>query len=407
MNKSGFITLLFLATIFLSNMGAMAQSSGVLNGQDSTFRPITTAVPFLSFAPDSRASGMGDVGVATSADANSVHWNNGKLAFIENNYGFSMSYSPWLGNIVDDMALYYLSGYYKIDRVQTVAVSMRYFDLGSIQLTDGNNQPLGIENPKEFAFDATYSRKLSENFGIGVTARYINSNLIGAVGGQGKVGQSVAVDIGTYYTKDIVLGATNSNLSFGANISNIGQKVTYTDDSQEDFIPINLRLGTALKMELDPFNSLTFAVDFNKLMVPSPPIYQLDDDGNKIPDNNNPGSFVIERGKDPNRNLISGMFGSFSDAPDGFKEEMQEIMIASGVEYLYKDVFAARLGYFYEHVNKGGRQYFTLGAGFKYNVFGIDFSYLIPGDQNNPLAETVRFTLLFNFDKAEPVEAAN
>lgn len=404
MMNTAFKSLLGLAILIISLNKSLAQS-GVLNGQDTTRRPITTAVPFLGFAPDSRASGMGDAGVATSPDANSVHWNNGKLAFIENSYGFALSYSPWLGKIVDDMALYYTTGFYKIDRVQTIAGSMRYFDMGTIQLTNDQNQPLGVENPREFAFDATYSRKLSEDLGIGVTARYINSNLIGSINGTQKVGQSVAVDLGVYYTKDVVLGSTNTNMSYGLSVTNIGQKVTYTDASQEDFIPINLRVGTAWKFELDPFNSLTFALDFNKLMVPTPPIYARDADGNVLRDNN--GNPIIAKGKDPNRNLISGMFGSFTDAPDGFSEEMQEIMIATGAEYWYKQIFAARLGYFYESVAKGGRQYFTIGAGFRYQVFGIDFSYLVPGDQNNPLAETVRFTLLFNFDKAEPSDAAN
>lgn len=379
--------------------------SGVVNGQDTTRRVITTAVPFIGFAPDSRASGMGDVGVATSADANSVHWNNGKLAFVDRKFGASISYSPWLATITNDMALYYLSGYYKIDRVQAVAVSMRYFDLGSIQLTGEFGEPLGVDNPREGAVDATYSRKLSENLGIGVTARYIWSNLIGSISGVSQKGSSVAVDIGTYYNKDIHLGSTNANWALGAHVSNIGQKVTYSTDDFKDFIPINLRLGTALKLELDPFNSLTFAVDFNKLLVPTPPVYELDENGYPVLDADD--NRVIKRGKDPNRNLISGMFGSFSDAPDGFPEEMQEIMISFGAEYWYKELFAARTGYFYENDAKGGRKYFTLGVGFRYQKFGIDFSYLIPGKQDHPLAETIRFSLLFNFDKEDSKEDLN
>ncbi|WP_316044836.1 type IX secretion system outer membrane channel protein PorV [Reichenbachiella agarivorans] len=314
MNNKGIKGIIFLALLCISTTHSWAQS-GVLNGQDPDRRVIVTAVPFVSFAPDSRASGMGDAGVATSPDANSVHWNNGKLAFIDQKFGASMSYSPWLATITNDMALYYLSGFYKIDRVQTVGVSMRYFDLGSIQLTDASGNLLGVDNPREGAVDATYSRKLSENLGIGVTARYIWSNLIGATSGVSQKGTSVAVDIGTYYHKDIRLGATNANWALGAHISNIGQKVTYSTDEFEDFIPINLRLGTALKLELDPFNTLTFALDFNKLMVPTPPVYEEDENG---PVYDQDGNRIIERGKDPNRNLISGMFGSFSDAPDGF-----------------------------------------------------------------------------------------
>ncbi|MCV9388111.1 type IX secretion system outer membrane channel protein PorV [Reichenbachiella ulvae] len=404
MNTTGIKGILgLLALLFIVNSGLMAQS-GTLNGQDSLRRVITTAVPFISFAPDSRASGMGDVGVATSADANSVHWNNGKLAFIDSKFGASISYSPWLATITNDMALYYLSGYYKIDRVQTVAVSMRYFDLGSIQLTDDTGGLLGVDNPREGAVDATYSRKLSENLGIGVTARYIWSNIIGSVSGISQKGTSVAVDVGTYYNKDLHLGRTNANLALGAHVSNIGQKVTYSTDDFKDFIPINLRLGAALKLELDPVNTLTFAVDFNKLMVPTPPIYELDADGNPVYQN---GKRVIVRGKDPDRNLISGMFGSFSDAPDGFSEEMAEIMISAGTEYWYRDLFAARAGYFYEAESKGGRKYFTLGVGFRYQKFGVDFSYLIPGEQDHPLAETIRFSLLFDFAKGDTGEDLN
>ncbi|UXX80395.1 type IX secretion system outer membrane channel protein PorV [Reichenbachiella carrageenanivorans] len=391
---------ILLASI-LSLPGFMVSAQTQVTGQEGADdrRVITTAVPFVSFAPDSRASGMGDAGVATSPDANSVHWNNGKLAFIEHNYGASLSYSPWLGKIVDDMSLTYLSGYYKLDRIQTLGLSMRYFDLGEIHLTDLEGSQLGIENPREVAFDGTYSRKLTEKIGIGVTARYIWSNLVGSGTNAAKPASSFAVDLGFYYTNPIVIGGKDSEISFGTAITNIGQKMTYGTQSDADFIPINLRVGTALKVGLDAFNSLTFALDLNKLMVPTPPIYDENDDGSRNQDNN--GNDIILKGKDPNRNLMAGMFGSFTDAPDGFSEEMQEIMIATGVEYWYKELFAARLGYFYENKNKGGRQYMTLGLGFRYQKFGIDFSYLVPGDNNHPLAETIRFSLLFNFDKAE------
>ncbi|MEP2023886.1 MAG: type IX secretion system outer membrane channel protein PorV [Reichenbachiella sp.] len=389
---------ILLATILsIPNLVVFAQTQ--TSGQEGS-RVITTAVPFVSFAPDSRATGMGDAGVATSPDANSVHWNNGKLAFIEHNYGASLSYSPWLGKIVDDMSLTYLSGYYKIDRIQTVGVSMRYFDLGKIHLTDVIGGDLGTENPREVAFDATYSRKLTEKIGIGVSARYIWSNLIGSGTNAAKAATSFAVDLGFYYTNPIVIGGKDSEISFGTAITNIGQKTTYGTESDADFIPINLRVGTAIKVGLDAFNSLTFALDLNKLMVPTPPIYAYEEDG-ETPVIDNNGDQVILKGKDPNRNLMAGMFGSFTDAPDGFSEEMQEIMISTGVEYWYKELFAARLGYFYENENKGGRQYLTLGLGLRYQKFGIDFSYLVPGDNNHPLAETIRFSLLFNFDKAE------
>ncbi|MEO9966040.1 MAG: type IX secretion system outer membrane channel protein PorV [Reichenbachiella sp.] len=388
-----------ILTFLLSVPSLVVLSQTQTSGQEGA-RVITTAVPFISFAPDSRATGMGDVGVATSPDANSVHWNNGKLAFIDHDYGASLSYSPWLGKIVDDMFLTYLSGYYKIDRIQTIGVSMRYFDLGQIHLTDVAGGSLGVENPREVAFDGTYSRKLTEKIGIGVTARYIWSNLIGSSTSAAKAAKSVSVDLGFYYTNPIVIGGKDSELSLGASITNIGQKATYGNESEADFIPINLRIGTAVKVGLDAFNTLTFAFDLNKLMVPTPPIYEYEDDGvTPVLDNNQ--EQVILKGKDPNRNLLGGMFGSFTDAPDGFSEELQEIMIATGVEYWYKELFAARVGYFHENKSKGARQYMTMGLGFRYQKFGIDFSYLIPGDNNHPLAETIRFSLLFNFDKAE------
>ena len=397
MTTTTFKRILFATILSLPGLVVFGQTQ--TSGQEGR-RVITTAVPFVSFAPDSRATGMGDAGVATSPDANSVHWNNGKLAFIDHNYGASLSYSPWLGKIVDDMSLTYLSGYYKIDRIQTVGMSMRYFDLGKIHLTDVVGGDLGTENPREVAFDATYSRKLTEKIGLGVSARYIWSNLIGSGTSAAKAATSFAVDLGFYYTNPIVIGGKDSEISFGTAITNIGQKTTYGTESDADFIPINLRVGTALKVGLDAFNSLTFALDLNKLMVPTPPVYEYEADG-ETPVLDNNGDPVILKGKDPDRNLLGGMFGSFSDAPDGGSEELQEIMIATGVEYWYKELFAARLGYFYEHENKGGRKYLTLGLGLRYQKFGIDFSYLVPGDNNHPLAETIRFSLLFNFDKAQ------
>lgn len=373
----------------------MAQNTGIIVGQDTTRRVITTAVPFLSITPDSRSGGMGDAGVAISPDANSTHWNPAKLVFIDNKMGFSLSYSPWLAKIINDMSLSYLSGYYKITKEQAVAVSLRYFDLGEIFFTDDNNNPQGNFNPKEVAVDATYSRMLSNSFSLGITIRYVNSNLTGhfqTSSVEAKPANTVSADVSAYYKKDTKIGL----LAFGGNISNIGAKVTYSNQENKDFIPINLRLGSALTTDLDPYNSITFAIDFNKLLVPTPPIYVVDDNG--VIQKDADGNSLIERGKDPNRNLLSGMFGSFSDAPDGFSEEMQEIMISLGAEYWYNQLFAARLGYFYENANKGNRKFFTLGVGFRYNVFGFDFAYLIPPQQEHPLAETLRFTLHFNFE---------
>lgn len=387
--------------LLLAGLTSFGQSSFV-SGQDASRNPITIAVPFLSFAPDSRASAMGDVGVATSADANSVHWNNAKLAFVESDLGFAFSYSPWLGNIVQDMSLNYLSFYKKIDQTQTFGASMRYFDLGEIALFDEFAIAQGVENPSELAFDGTYSRKLTENMGLGVTVRFIWSNLAGNITGapDASAGTSIAVDLGWYYTKPLLLSGKDSELSFGAHLSNIGQKVTYSTESNENFIPGNLRVGTAFKTNLDAYNTLTLAFDVNKLLVPTPPQYLINDDG-QIETDPSTGEPIIASGKDPNRSLLSGTFGSFGDAPRGFQEELEELTYSAGLEYWYRDVFAARAGYFSEHVNKGNRKYFTVGAGFRYQVFGFDFSYLIPTDgQNNPLADTLRISLLFGLDSS-------
>ena len=342
-------------------------------------------MPFLTITPDARAGGMGDVGVATSADANSVHWNPAKLVFINNDIGFSLSYTPWLGKIINDMAIAYLSGYYKFQKEQAISVSMRYFDLGEIIFTENQEDPGTLFNPREFAFDATYSRMLSQNLSIGVTGRYIHSNLTGSFtsgGLEARPGNSVAADIAVYYNKDLLFSGNNSNIAFGAVISNIGSKLTYSDENNEDFIPTNFRLGTAFTTNLDPYNKLTLGLDFNKLLVPSP---QFD-------------------GSENDKSLLSGIFGSFGDAENGFSEELQEVTISAGAEYWYNDTFAARLGYFLEAEDKGNRKYLTVGLGFRYQVFGIDFAYLVPQEQEHPLAETLRFTLLFNFDKGSQDE---
>jgi hypothetical protein len=346
---------------------------------------ITTAVPFLAISPDARHAALGDAGVATSPDANSAYWNAGKLVFIQTKYGATVSYTPWLGKIVNDMSISYLAGYYKISREQAVAVSMKYFDMGDITFRDG---PLisdisGEYNPRDFAFDATYSRQLSENLGIGISGRYIYSNLTGTSPTvDAKPGKSVAADIGIYYTKQLKWQKL-STLYLGGTITNIGAKLTYTDNNNEDFLPTNFRIGTALTTELDPYNTLTFILDFNKLMVPSPPL--RDSAGN------------IVEGKDPNRSVLNAMFTSFSDAPGGASEELDEVMTSVGIEYWYNRTFAARLGYFNEASTKGNRKYLTVGLGFHKNRFGIDVAYLVPTAQReHPLAETLRFTLHFN-----------
>ena len=404
MNKLNLkLHLLTLITLYISVLQVTAQDqSSLVYAIDEARNPILTAVPFIAIAPDSRATGMGDVGAATSPDVNSAYWNSGKLAFVDQAYGASLSYSPWLKNIVPDMGITYISGFYKIDKVQTVGASFRYFNLGVINLTDELGNSLGIDKPSELYFDGTYSRKLSDRWGIGVSARYINSNLVGASGGQDKAATSVAVDLGTYFVKPVTLGITNAEYSFGANISNIGQKVSYGVRGSSDFIPTNLRVGNALKLQLDPYNSLTLAMDFNKLLVPTPPVYAQNEDGSFQEDNN--GNRIIAKGKDPDRNLIAGMFGSFSDAPGGFSEELKEVTISTGAEYWYRQIFAARLGYVHEHDDKGGRRYASLGFGVRYMTFGFDFSYLIPGDKNNPLADVLRFSLIWQLEETDDTD---
>ena len=397
----------FTIILFISINQNLFSQVGILSGQDTSRRPIITAVPFLLISPDSRGSAMGETGVATSPDANSIHWNNAKLSFIDKKYGFGLSYVPWLGKIVDDMSISYLSGFYKIDEVQAVGLTMKYFDLGEIQLTDNQGLSLGIENPKELSSAFTYSRKLTNDLSLGGTARYIWSNLTGSISNysDAKAGNSFSVDLGFYYNKEITITNRTSELSFGTHISNIGGKITYGSSKSLDFIPANLRFGTSLKTFLDQYNSITLAFDLNKLMVPSPPIYEIDQNGEYVidPITNEP---KILKGKNPNRSVLSGMFSSFSDAPDGFNEEIKEITFSSGFEYWYRDFFALRSGYFFENRDKGGRRFITLGAGIKYNNLGVDFSYLSTIDNDHPLAETMRFSISFLFDKDESFDSS-
>ena len=388
----------FIALAFSFN--AISQDvSGIDEIGRNNLNTITTAVPFLLISPDSRAGGMGDVGVATSPDANSLHWNPAKYSFIDQEVGFAVSYVPWLRNLVPDINLSYISGYKKLNKNEVVAMELRYFTLGDITFTDviGNN--LGQYKPSEFALGSSYSRKLSDQFSLAISARYIYSNLTGGQSAGGiatNAGQSIAADVAGYYIKDIRIAKKDMELAFGANVSNIGNKISYTETSTRDFIPINLRLGTALNADLDDYNKISFAFDLNKLLVPTPPIY------------NDSINDQIDFGKDPNVSVVSGIFQSFGDAPGGFNEEMREINFSVGTEYWYDNQFAIRAGYFNEHNTKGGRKFFTFGSGVKYNVFALDFSYLINASRaingNNPLANTMRFTLTFDFGQMQNVE---
>ena len=431
-----FIAFLLLSTFFANSQSTLDEKFG-----RAGLNTITTAVPFLIIAPDSRAGGMGDAGVATAPDAHSIHWNPAKFAFVEKSMGFSLSYVPWLRKLVPDINLSYLSGYKKIDAMSTVSASLLYFSLGDIQFTDAFGNNTTQFRPNEFAFDVSFARKLSNYFSGGISVRYINSNLTGGVlveGQASRPGQAVAADVSSYFQNDeINLGGKKAVVAAGLNISNIGNKMSYTTSSKRDFIPINMRIGPRFTVNLDDYNAVTFTTDINKLLVPTRPIYETDSAGNAV--TNSAGSQNIVAGKNPDRAVASGMFGSFSDAPgvpvrdgnnnivldpDGtaqiekgsvFAEEMRELTYAFGMEYWYDKQFAVRSGYFYEHALKGNRKYLTVGAGLKYNVFALDFAYLIPAyfgknatsTNRSPLENTLRFTLLFDFEafKAQQEEA--
>jgi hypothetical protein len=352
---------------------------------------IVTAVPFLRIVSDARAGAMGDAGIATTADPNAMHFNASKLVFAESETAISATYTPWLRALgLSDVYLAYLTGYKQLDELQTVGFGLRYFSLGSIQFTDVNGEPLREGRPNEFEIAIAYSRKLADKLSAGVTGKFIYSNLAAGQnlpGGETiEVGIAGAADISFTYLTDLNLSNTESNLAIGLALTNIGSKITYTRSTVRDFLPTNLGLGVAWNLDPNPYNRLTLAVDVNKLMVPTPcqgP--DCDQDGDGIPD---------YKAQSP----ISGIFTSFTDSPEGFSEELRELYYSFGLEYWYDKQFAVRAGYFNEHLQKGNRKYFTVGLGLKYNVFGLNFSYLIPTtNQRNPLDNTLRFTLLFDF----------
>ena len=354
---------------------------------------IATGVPFLTIAPDSRGGAMGDVGAATSADINSQHWNPSKYAFIESEMGVGLSYTPWLRNLVDDINLAYLVGYKKIDDVQTVSSSLRYFSLGDIVFMSEFGQQLATKNPNEFAFDVAYTRLLSDNFSGSVALRFIRSDLTSGFTGDGSEsfpGNSYAADISFFYRNEFRVNRKESVFTAGINISNIGAKISYNEGATKDFIPTNLRLGLGYQTEMDSYNTIAFYADINKLLVPTPNAVDLTNVGDD--------DVIGGSGFSSDKSVIGGMFSSFGDAPGGFKEELQEVSVAIGAEYMYNEQFALRAGYFYEHENKGNRKFLTAGAGLKLNVFALDFSYLVPTERNHPLENTLRFSLSFDID---------
>ncbi|MFV0590013.1 MAG: type IX secretion system outer membrane channel protein PorV [Draconibacterium sp.] len=377
------VQLLFVLTlVVVTTRNSVAQT---VTGANT----ITTAVPFLGITPDSRAGGMGDVGVGTSADVNSQHWNPAKYVFMESDMGVGLSYSPWLRNLVNDINLAYLSGYKKLDDVQSLSASLRYFALGDI-ITADDQGAQGIQiNPNEFAIDFGYSRLLSETWSGAVAVRYIRSDLTGGQlvnGVATNPGNSFAADVAFYYYNEFRRSRKDNSFSAGINIQNIGSKISYTEGAIKDFIPTTLKLGASYTMELDPYNSFSFSVEADKLLVPTPSdsIYSE--------------GAVISGGIGSDIGVIEGIFKSFGDAPGGMKEEFQEITWAVGVEYWYNKQFALRAGYFYENEFKGNRKFLTAGAGLKMNVFALDFSYLLPTQRNHPLENTLRFSLIFDID---------
>ena len=393
-----------VGTSVMLSAQAIAQtgSSSNLTTQELSGRvnTITTAVPFLMIAPDSKQGGMGEVGAATPADGNSIHWNVAKMAFAEKKGGAAISVTPWLKQLVPDIYLYYVAGYGKISKTQAIGASLRYFSLGNITFTDIVGNTTGQFRPNEFALDLAYSQKLSETFSAGLAMRYIRSNLTGnytlSNGQPTKPGTSTAVDVGIYYqSKKLKINDKKAIASAGLVISNIGSKVSYS--VKRDFIPINLRLGGGLKTIIDDYNTFGIYADVNKLLVPTQPVYLKTVTGTDSI-NNSTNEKIIEAGKDPNVGIAKGMLQSFGDAPGGYKEELKEINYSVGFEYWYAKTLAIRAGYFNEAKTKGNRKYFTVGLGLRYNVFGIDFAYLVPITQRNPLQNTLRFTLSFDFD---------
>ena len=360
--------------------------------KNNIFNPVTTSVTSQSVAPDARAGGMGDVGAATDPDVASQYWNVAKYPFTISRAGVSLNYTPWLRKLVSDMNLAYLVGYYRIGEHSAVSTSLRYFSLGEVQ-TNYNSTGQGAAitvNPYEMSFDAGYSLMLSEKFSIGTAVRFIYSDLKADYTDDVTPGSAFAADLGAYYQDYVNIGQRECQLGLGLNISNIGSKISFGGDNNSYFIPTNLRLGASLMVPIDEYNRITFAADANKLLVPTYP---------KIRDGESPTDFDARVQKEYyDVSTISGIFKSFGDAPNGYKEELQEIQWSLGAEYVYNDKFTLRAGYHHESENKGNRKYFTVGAGFKMNVFSLDAGYVISTAATNPLDQTLRFTLTFDMD---------
>lgn len=356
--------------------------------KEDFFNPVNTSVTSQTIAPDARSAGMGDVGVATDPDVVSQYWNPAKYSFTISRAGVALNYTPWLRELVNDMDLAYLAGYYRIGDYSAVSASLRYFSLGEVSL--GTSDDAMTINPYEMSLDVAYSLMLSEKFSIGAAVRWIYSDLTYDYTSDTAPGSAFAADLACYYQNYINLGQRECQLGLGLNISNIGSKISFGGDNNAEFIPTNMRLGASLMIPIDEYNRFTIAADANKLLVPT---YPKQEDGESTED-------YQERVQKNYYDVssISGIFKSFGDAPGGFKEELQEVQWSVGGEYVYHDKFALRAGYHHESANKGNRKYFTVGAGFKMSVFSLDAGYVIATAKSNPLDQTLRFSLSFDMD---------
>ncbi|MGN0037265.1 MAG: type IX secretion system outer membrane channel protein PorV [Bacteroidaceae bacterium] len=369
--------------------GLLGRAQAADDGK-SSFNPVNTGVNSLGIAPDSRGGALGDVGAATEPDANSQYWNPAKYPFTISRAGLAISYTPWLRKLVNDIDLAYLAGYVRLGDYQAISASLRYFSLGEVPMTgsDGINQ--GSIHPYEMAVDVAYSRMLSQTFSAAVALRYIYSDLAYKADADVSPGSAFAADIALYYNNYIMMGQRECLLAFGLNLSNIGSKISYDSGNTSAFLPTNFRLGGSLLIPINEYNTFSVNLDLNKLMVPTVPKQRDDESDVDYQDR------LQEEYYD--QSPIKGIFKSFSDAPGGFKEELQEIQVSAGVEYMYNNQFAVRAGYHHEAANKGNRKYFSVGAGFRMSVFALDAAYLISTAQSNPLDQTLRFSLAFDLD---------
>lgn len=373
-------------------------SSTAVRAQKDDFNPVNTGVNSLGIAPDSRGGSMGDVGVATDPDNNSQFWNPAKYPFTISRAGVSISYTPWLRKLVNDIDLAYLAGYYRIGDYSAVSASMRYFSLGEVPITTEDGGAAYSINPYEMAVDVAYSQMLSEHFSAAVALRYIYSDLAYKQDETVSPGSAFAFDLACYYNNYVIIAQRECMLSLGLNLSNIGSKISYDGGNTSQFLPANMRLGFSLLAPIDDYNTIAFSADANKLMVPTRPTFQQYKDKFGSDKTQSEYNQWIQTEGYNDISSIKGIFKSFSDAPGGFKEEMQEIQWSVGMEYTYHNQFSLRGGYHYENENKGNRKYFSFGAGFKMNVFSLDAAYLVSTAQSNPLDQTLRFTLGFDLD---------